>query len=146
MYIDGKAELLEGWFDKKTKEKKSVRTEITADDRKMITSVFKTNHNADMKHGDETYVLPDSVYANYKNARVTFFKHGDQLLASVAWYRDEDGPGNPRKSPLFHEKEDRKINNAADLKKIKGIADGEKMSVKQLLARSRHSERVRSLP
>lgn len=122
LYVDGKKELLEGWFSKK-KEPKLNRTDFTDEERKMIKSVFPTGSNVDLKHG-EKYVLPQNVTLNFKRSNVNFYKDGDQILASVGWYRDEDGPGNPRTSPMFHT--DHKISSIADLKKLKAEMRGEK--------------------
>lgn len=112
--------LEEGLFG--SKPKAMVRTDVTADDRKMITSVFPNGHNADLKRGQE-YVLPQNITINHKRARMNIYKDGDTLKASIGHYADEDGPGNPRKSPIHHTEHD--ITSVDDLKKIKKLVDGD---------------------
>lgn len=101
----------------KSKPKKSIiRTDITNDDRDMITSVFKSGHNAYEKFYGDQYVLPQNVTVNHKKARINFYKDSETLKADVGHYENESGPGNSRTSPQFHSEHD--IKNKDDLKKL----------------------------
>jgi hypothetical protein len=112
-------ELHEGWFSKK--EPKIDRQPIDDEEREMISRAFDFGHNAKLKRGNE-YVLPDNVTLNYRKARVNFYKDGSKLMASVGYYSDEDGPGNPKKSPA--KTVDRQIKGKEDLYNLKDELDG----------------------
>lgn len=127
------------------KEPELKRADITPEEREMIARAFDFGHNAKLKKASGEYVLPGNVTLNYRRARVNFYKEGDQLMASVGWYSDEDGPGNPKKSPITTT--DRKINSREDLYNLKSVLDDD---VKQGSSVShdslRYKEMKRDLP
>ena len=90
--------LAEGWFSKK----KTVadRTPLTDEERELIERIFPDT-NAMLKSGDK-YLFDDGAHATYKNLHLTFYKRDGELKVSVAYYKDHDGPGNPKVSPDFH--------------------------------------------
>ena len=92
-------ELKEGWFSSK-KEHKPVRTPLTDEERQLIQRIFPDT-NVMLKSGDK-YLFDDGANATYKNLHLTFYKRDDELKVSVAYYKDHDGPSNPRTSPDFH--------------------------------------------
>lgn len=113
-------ELVEGLlssFFKRDDKPKLDRQPLTKEDRIFITSVFNIGHNADMTFASGEYVLPDNITVNYKKGRINFYKDGDLIRASVGFYEDESGPGNPRQSPMISE--DFEVRTKADLEKIK---------------------------
>lgn len=117
----GTADVHEGWFSK-PKFPTIDRQPVTADDRRMIAAAFDFGHNANLKHANGEYVLPDNVTLNYRKARVNFYKDGDKLMASIGHYDDEDGPGDPSRRPITSS--ERQIRSKTDLYNLKDLLDG----------------------
>ena len=101
----------EGWFGKDEEPKNEV---ITDDDRKLIKSVFKSGHNADLKSGKEP-LFPENVHVVTDTKHISFYKRKGQLKASVGHYRSGEA-GDPKKRPITHTDHD--INSAEDLKSL----------------------------
>lgn len=97
------------------------RQDITPEERSMVMSVFSDGHNADLKMGDGSYVLPGNITLIYKSVRINFYKDGDQLHADIGWYGEGKDPSSPKTSPLTST--DEKINDRNDLVKLKKSID-----------------------
>lgn len=122
------SELFEGWFSKK-KPKEEPRADFTEEDREMIKSVFKTDHNANVMYSKGVYVLPGNVNVVFRRNEINLYKRGNTIHASVAIYLNDGEAGNPRKSPYgsFNVV----IKSKQDLVDLKAELSGEKKSVKE---------------
>jgi hypothetical protein len=103
----------EGLFSKK---KESKNEPITDEDRKLITSVFKSGHNANLKSGGEP-LFPQNVHVVTDTKHITFYKRNGQLKATVGHHRPGEA-GNPKARPATHTDHD--ISSVEDLKAMKG--------------------------
>lgn len=93
-------ELKEGWFVGHRKQDQEP-SPLTSEERDLIKRLFPDS-NVHMKMGDGKHVFDKNAHAVYKNLRLSFYKKGDELRVSVGHYRDHDGPGNPKVSPVTH--------------------------------------------
>lgn len=93
-------ELKEGWFASHRKQEEQPNP-LTNEERNLIKRLFP-NSNVHIKMADGKHVFDKNAHAVYKNLRLSFYKKGDELRVSVAHYRDDDGPGDPKVAPIIH--------------------------------------------
>lgn len=93
-------ELKEGWFIGHRKQDQQP-TALTDEERERIKRLFPDS-NVHLKMASGEHVFDKNAHAIYKNLRLSFYKKGDELRVSVGHYRDHDGPGNPKVSPVTH--------------------------------------------
>ncbi len=95
-------ELKEGWFVGRKKEDAKPKSQpLTTEERDLIKRMFPAN-NVDTKTGTGEYLFDSNAHAVYKNLHLSFYKKGDELRVSVAYYDNHSGPSDPKKSPQFH--------------------------------------------
>jgi len=105
------------------RKKEPVRGDVTAEERETMARVFGNPGNSKLKKGDE-FLFPQNVTLVYKNARFNVYKEDGKLMASMGIYSDEDGPGNPRKSPI--KTTDVQFDSEDSMERIKAQIDGKK--------------------